>query len=102
MLDGRARKASTKAARLPKAAQIALRALNDVLAECGEPAPASSHIPAGIQVTTIDRWRQYAYRSGISAGETPRARQMAFERASHQLVAAQAVGIWDQYAWAAR
>jgi hypothetical protein len=102
MLDGQARKASTKAARLPKAAQIALRALNDVLAECGEPAPASTHIPAGIQVTTIDRWRQYAYRSGISAGETPRARQMAFERASQQLVAAQAVGIWDQYAWAAR
>ena len=102
MFDGQARKASTKAARLPKAAQIALRALNDILAECGEPAPASTHIPAGIQVTTIDRWRQYAYRSGISAGETPRARQMAFERASQQLVAAQAVGIWDQYAWAAR
>ena len=102
MFDGQARKASTKAARLPKAAQIALRALNEVLAECGEPASASTHIPAGIQVTTIDRWRQYAYRSGISAGETPRARQMAFERASQQLVAAQAVGIWDQYAWAAR
>ena len=62
----------SSSARLPKAAQTALRALTEALAECGEPAPASSHIPAGIQTTTIERWRQYAYRRGISASELPR------------------------------
>jgi hypothetical protein len=52
-----AKETSTKAARLPRAAQIALRGLNEVLAECGEPAPPSTHIPTGTQVTTIERWR---------------------------------------------
>jgi len=33
------------------------RGLNEVLAECGEPAPPSTHIPTGTQVTTIERWR---------------------------------------------
>jgi len=99
LFDGQARRASASTTRLPKAAQTALRALAEAIEECGEPAPASSHIPAGIQVTTLERWRQYAYRRGISASEQPRARQKAFQRASEYLVGIQAVAIWDEHVW---
>jgi hypothetical protein len=101
VLDGQ-RQASSSARRLPKAAQTALRALTEALAECGDPAPASSHIPAGVQTTTIERWRQYAYRRGISPSPEPRARQLAFKRASEHLVGIEAVAIWDEHVWATR
>jgi AAA domain len=96
-----AQRATTPPGRLPKSAQTALRALNEAVAECGGPAPASDHIPAGVTVTTIDRWRQYAYLRGISpSGENPRAQQLAFQRASEHLVGVQAVGIWGDHVWA--
>jgi hypothetical protein len=96
-----AQRATTPPGRLPKSAQTALRALNEAVAECGGPAPASDHIPAGVTVTTIDRWRQYAYLRGISpSGENPRAQQLAFQRASEHLVGVQAVGISGDHVWA--
>jgi hypothetical protein len=102
VFDRQAQRTSASTARLPKSAQTALRALNEALAECGEPAPASGHIPMGITVTTIERWRQYAYRRGISPSEKPRARQSAFQRASEYLVGIQAVAIWDEHVWTVR
>jgi hypothetical protein len=98
-VEGAAQRQASQAARLPKAAQTALRALHEALAECGEPAPASNHIPQGV-VTTLERWRQYAYRRGISSSAEPRAQQLAFKRASEHLIGVQAVGVWDQYVWA--
>jgi hypothetical protein len=84
---------------LPKAARTALRALAEAIDECGEPAPASNHIPQGVKVTTVDNWRHYAYRRGISPSEKPRARQAAFKRASEHLVGIEAAVIWDDYVW---
>jgi len=88
-----------KGARMPKAAQTALRALREAIDEAGGPAPASNHIPAGVRVVSLERWREYAYRRGISASEEPRARQQAFKRGSEHLVGVQAVAIWDELAW---
>jgi hypothetical protein len=88
-----------KPRRLPKAAQTALRALEEAIAECGEPAPASNHVPTSVRVTSLDAWRQYAYRRGISPSEKPRARQAAFARGSEHLVGEQIVAIWDDVAW---
>jgi hypothetical protein len=85
--------------RLTKAAHIALRALREALSEMGEPSPASNHVPSGITVTTLERWRQYAYSRGISASEAPRARQQAFRRAGEQLISAGEVVVWDSYVW---
>jgi hypothetical protein len=79
--------------------QIALRALTEAIAACGEPAPASNYIPEQVRVVTIDCWREYAYRLGISDGEA-RARQTAFKRAKDSLVASQRVGIWNEHVWA--
>jgi hypothetical protein len=82
-----------------KAAQIALRALVEALAELGEAAPPANHIPEKVKVTTLDRWRDYAYRRGISASDVPRARQLAFRRASECLIGEGRVGVWDTFVW---
>ncbi len=87
-------------ARLTKAAQTALRALREALSECGAVPPASNHIPENVRVVTIEQWRTYAYRMGISAADTtPRAQQAAFKRASEHLIGSQAVAVWDEAAW---
>jgi AAA domain len=91
----------TSKARLPKAAQIALRALGEAIEECGEEPPASNHIPDKVKTVTEDRWRQYAYRRGISTGEG-RAKQQAFKRAHAHLIASQHVGEWDGQIWLAK
>jgi AAA domain len=80
--------------------QIALRALNEAIAECGEPAPPSNHIPKDVRVTTIECWRKYAYQMGISDGQTERARQDAFKRAKDGLLAKQLICVWGEYVWA--
>jgi hypothetical protein len=90
--------ALAKPVRMPKTARTALRALKEAIAECGEPAPASNHIPANVKVTTIDRWRIYAYKCGISAGED-RAKQKAFKSAFDHLNGSGEVAIWDHHVW---
>jgi hypothetical protein len=98
-VNGRTRQASAST-RLPKAAQTALRALTEALDKQGEPAPASNHIPPSVKVVTVEQWRQYAYRRGISAEDaTPQAQKKAFQRASEHLIGTQRVGVWDDRAW---
>lgn len=87
-----------KTARLPKAAQTALRALQETISDCGIVPLAPGHIPAGVHVVTVDQWRQRAYRMGISTGEE-RARQKAFKGASERLISDQHVGFWDDQVW---
>jgi AAA domain len=85
-------------ARLSKATQTALRALRETVDECGAVPPASNHIPPSVRVVTVDQWRQYAYRMGVSTGEE-RAKQQAFKRASEHLIGGQHVGFWDGQVW---
>lgn len=87
-----------KAVRMPRPAVIALRALTEAINECGEAAPTSNYIPRAIYVTTFDRWRDYAYRRGISDGEK-RAQQKAFKQASEYLIAGEYVSVWEGYVW---
>jgi AAA domain len=100
-VENATRRKVAKPIRLSKAAQTALRALNEAISERGEIPPASNHIPANVQVTTIGTWREHAYRRGITTGED-RAKQQAFKRASEQLVGIQAVAIWDDFVWPVR
>ncbi|MEJ0094838.1 MAG: AAA family ATPase [Methylocella sp.] len=86
-------------ARLTKGARIALAALQEAIGECGEIPPASNHIPAGIRCVTLSLWRDRAYRHGISASDEPRARQLAFQRASETLLAAKQVAVWEPFTW---
>jgi hypothetical protein len=82
--------------RLGHGAQIVLKALNEALLECGEVPPASNHLPNGQRAVTVEQLRTYAYRMGVSAGET-RAQQKAFRTGLAALVAANAVKVWDPF-----
>ena len=84
---------------LTGAAKIAQNALTEALLELGEVPPASNHIPTGVKTVTIERWREYAYRQGISPSKGPRARQQAFKRAWECLRAASKIGVWDDQVW---
>ena len=98
--EPRSQQRSPGGRRLPKAAQTALRALQEAISECGAVPPASNHIPEGVHVVTVEQWRSYAYRMGISASDTTeRARQAAFKRATEQLIGSNCVGCWDDMAW---
>jgi AAA domain len=94
-----AAKPKGRAARMPKAMQTALRALQKAVEEIGAVPPASNSIPKGVRIVSFDQWRQYAYASGISTGEE-RARQKAFQRASEWLIGEGGlVGAWNEQAW---
>jgi hypothetical protein len=93
------RQAPTSPRALPKAAQIALRALAEAVDEQGGPAPASNHVPPAARIVTVSVWRQQAYRRGISTSEGERARQQAFKRASEYLIGANRVAAWDDQVW---
>jgi hypothetical protein len=95
---------SPRRARLPrltKAAQTALRALVEAVSECGVVPPPSNHIPARVRVVTVDQWRDYAYRMGISTSKEDRAKQQAFKRSSEHLIGGGHVGFWDDQVWPA-
>jgi hypothetical protein len=96
----RGKKQGKKRDRLPKKAQIALRALREAADELGAEPPASNHIPPKVKTVTVDQWRQYAYARGISDGEE-RAQQKAFKEASDHLIAEQFVGSWNNARWVA-
>jgi AAA domain len=88
--------------RLTKGAKIALRALHEAMGDLGEVPPASNHIPPNVRAVTIDQWRSYAYRLGISGSPEARARQVAFQRAHEVLIASKQAAEWDPYAWIVR
>ena len=65
--------------------------------DCGQRV-ANAHIPASVQVVTLDQWRDYAWRRGLG-GEEADSRQKAFIRAKECLAGSSLVGIWEPYAW---
>ena len=89
-----------RAARLPKAAQTAMRALSEAL-EDGIAAPSSRKIPNGVKVVSVAAWREQAYRRGISTSDDLDSKRKAFQRASEHLIGVGRVGIWDNFAWLA-
>jgi AAA domain len=97
--DGSAVTTTSKAPRLTKAAQTALRALGEAVTERGDIPLASNHIPPGVRVVTVDQWRQYAYLMGISTSQEDRAKQQAFKRASEYLIGGGHVACWDDQVW---
>jgi AAA domain len=91
--------APSRIANLSKSAKIGLRALQKAVAECGAVPPASNHVPPEVKTVTIDQWRDYAYRTGISTSDKAHAKGVAFNRASGELAEARKIGIWDPHVW---
>jgi hypothetical protein len=91
-------KKTEKPRKLPRTAQIALRALHDAISDFGAVPPAPNHIPDNVKTVSIDKWRDRAISMGISTGED-RARRKAFQSATEALVAERKVAIWQTDAW---
>ena len=87
--------------KLSASAKVSLNALREAIDDLGAIPPACSHIPPMTKAVTMEQWRRYAYRLGISGSDEARARQKAFNRALNQLQAAKAIGIWEPHTWLA-
>ncbi len=92
---------TAKAKGLTAAAKVALGTLRKALAEAGEPAPASNHIPQQMNVVSVETWRRYHYIGTASDAQTPEARKKDFQRARQQLQAAATIGIHNDLCWVA-
>jgi hypothetical protein len=76
---------------------IILKALQRAVADAGEAAPASNHIPAGAKVVPVERWRQFAYQ--MMGEAEPEARKKAFQRGRDALLASAHATVWNDVAW---
>jgi hypothetical protein len=84
--------------RLTDTARIALDALTLALTEEGRPSPGGQ-VPNAVRVVMIERWREYAYRRGVSPSDEPDARRQAFHRARQKLQTNRLIGIWGDWVW---
>ncbi|WP_457583154.1 AAA family ATPase [Ensifer canadensis] len=82
-------------------AKTALEALKEAISEVGSVPPASNHVPDNTKTVTMQQWRDYAYRRGVSSSDEPRARQVAFQRAVDTLKSRTIVAIWEPHVWLA-
>lgn len=100
--DGLAPRADRKAkqAKLPHQAQTALASLKALLSTGDIPAPCND-IPAGQKVVSLDKWREHAVSSGISASDDKDAVDKAFKRAYERLMSDGKVRLWNKLAWIA-
>jgi hypothetical protein len=85
-------------AKLSPIARAGLRALNECLADMGNPAPASDHIPQGIPCVTLKDWREYLFKHNLINREGSYREQ--FRRLHVTLKNADAIGIWGDFVWA--
>jgi hypothetical protein len=88
--------------KLSPGASTALRALREVVEERGELMPATSTIPKGAHVVTIECWRaRFKLRYGQDEGGRSKV-SMAFTRARQHLAGVNAIGVSDPYVWVLR
>lgn len=90
-----------KGRRLPDGAKVALSTLHKAIAEAGEDAPASNHIPPGFRVVNVETWRRYHYVGTASDDQTADSRRKAFQRVRQQLQAQGAIGLHNDLCWVA-
>jgi len=85
--------------RLPASVENARRALVNAIADHGRKAPDRKEFPTGVQAITIEQWRDFAYRSGITNSDDPAAKRQAFKRVNEQLKARGLMGEWEGLVW---
>jgi len=80
-------------------AKVALDLLRRAIADAGELAPASNHIPQHARVVELNLWRQYAYDGSVTGSDKPETKRKAFDRAVTKLQENGLVGVWGKLAW---
>jgi hypothetical protein len=90
------KEAIAKPPELPHAAKIALEQLQELIAEAGQPPPASNHIPRDILVCPANLWRESFYKAYLGERDT---KKKAFKRAVTRLQELHFIGIWNENVW---
>jgi hypothetical protein len=97
--DGGKPRREQRAAKLPAAASLALDALREVTGTKGKASTATSTVPAGKSLVSIEDWRdQFRLRYGTD-GQDTEAVKKAFQRARERLAGDRIVGISGGQAW---
>jgi AAA domain-containing protein len=80
----------------------AMELLERAIIDAGQPAPLSEEFPRGIgKVVSLEVWREYCQKGGLTSGESEGAFRKAFIRAHNSLAAKHRVGIWENLVWLA-
>jgi hypothetical protein len=87
------------AKRLPNAVKLALDTLHKAIAEAGEPAPTSNHIPPAARIVSVETWRRFYYTGTASDGQNAEKRKKAFQRARERLQADGVIALHADYCW---
>ncbi|GMR20198.1 MAG: hypothetical protein BMS9Abin36_0793 [Gammaproteobacteria bacterium] len=84
---------------LPGAAQVALKALHEAIADHGQRMPETGTIPAGVHAVDLDTWRnRFRLRYGTD-DRGNRAVRQAFQRGREILLRDQLVALSDPWVW---
>jgi hypothetical protein len=78
--------------------RMALNLLRKALAEAGEMAPASNHIPKR-RIVPIELWRTYCEAGRLSNADKPDSRRRAFHRCVADLRSKEIIGVWTDHVW---
>jgi hypothetical protein len=85
--------------RVTGSAAIALRILQDTIADIGEVPPANSQIPPNTRTVPEKTWRANCYAGMSTDDSTQTARQKAFVRASNRLQEGNLIGKYGELIW---
>jgi AAA domain-containing protein len=86
--------------RLSDRQSLALTALSDAALDSGKAAPIDWQLPAGIQIVSVDAWRNELMRKAVIDREGANPRQ-EFKRLRDQLAARKLIGVRDDFVWRA-
>jgi hypothetical protein len=78
---------------------LALRQLENALANAGVQPPSTTHFPAGRPVVPVSLWREYCREGGLVDGGDTGNFKKAFLRARNRLQDASRIGIWNDQVW---
>ncbi len=94
---GSAESKPDKRAKLTQTERRALDMLTNAVVDLGKDPPSSNEFPWKIRVVSIDTWRTYCERGGLSDSDTDAAFRMAFKRVTISLANKHRIGILDGY-----
>ncbi len=80
-------------------AGIALRLLENALADAGEPPPNTEYFPAGGSVVPLPLWRSYCRKGGLAEGDSEETFKTAWKRVRQKLQSGGYIGVWDDLVW---
>lgn len=90
-----------QAPRLRGQAAVALRELQNLTLDAGEPLPAGRRFPSDRTIRGVreDQWEKYCETASITSSNKPDAKRVAFARAARSLQRIGLIGVMDGWVW---